>query len=179
NSSCSGKICSQLCLPKPNNKYVCACGDDLELDPKTGKCKCVGGLITLKNGTCIRQAGKSCAAHEFPCRNGRCIPFDLKCDFHNDCGDYSDEDTGCDGMKVCNDKQFHCPGGQCIPVNYVCDGDKDCEDGYDEKPCKNRTRCPQGKFRCGDGVCIPRNARCDGDRDCKDNSDEHLCPGFG
>ena len=52
NSSCTGVKCSQLCLPKPNNTHVCTCGDGLELDPKTKKCKCLGGLITLKNGTC-------------------------------------------------------------------------------------------------------------------------------
>ena len=52
--SCSTNKCTQLCLPKPNKKKVCACADDQMLDVKTKKCKCIGGLTTLKNGTCKR-----------------------------------------------------------------------------------------------------------------------------
>lgn len=32
---------------------------------------------------------------EFFCANGRCIPGSNKCDFYDDCGDSSDEDTSC------------------------------------------------------------------------------------
>lgn len=38
---------------------------------------------------------KSCENDEFTCNNGLCIPEIQRCDFNNDCGDASDEDTTC------------------------------------------------------------------------------------
>lgn len=34
-----------------------------------------------------------CTKDEFKCSNGHCIPLNLACDGHNDCGDDSDENS--------------------------------------------------------------------------------------
>ncbi|XP_028406957.1 sortilin-related receptor-like [Dendronephthya gigantea] len=177
-SSCSGIKCSQLCFPKPNNQYACECGDDFEPDSKTKECRCKGGLITMKNGTCYKPSGKSCAPDEFLCKNNFCIPMNMRCDWNNDCGDLSDEE-GCGGQSICNNNKtlFACPGGRCIPRDNLCDGEKDCQDGADENICKNRTACPiPSDFRCKNGQCVDQTAKCNGDYDCQDHSDEKNCP---
>ena len=47
----------------------------------------------------INIAGKTCAPHEFSCNNGYCVPLDLKCDWHDDCGDNSDEELDCGKLR--------------------------------------------------------------------------------
>ena len=109
-SSCSGVKCSQLCLPKPNNQHVCACGDDFEPDPRTKECRCTGGLITMKNGTCkkpckstdlgrvfIHHISIALKAHEQAVFNLKI--FDIRKYFHA-CNFRQYNDTGRKNLKI-------------------------------------------------------------------------------
>lgn len=35
----------------------------------------------------------NCAAHQFACKNGNCVPTSSRCNENNDCGDGSDEES--------------------------------------------------------------------------------------
>jgi len=49
---------------------------------------------------CLFTVTQTCKPDvEFSCTNGRCIPFVWRCDYDDDCGDYSDEPEQC-GMKL-------------------------------------------------------------------------------
>ena len=72
------------------------------------------------------------------CVNSMCVSEDLRCDYINDCGDYSDELDGC----ICDPSyEFDCTTGGCINDTWICDGEKDCFDGSDEAEsfCGNET----------------------------------------
>ena len=73
----------------------------------------------------------TCAASQFACENGRCIPNIWKCDSENDCGDGSDEGPFC--AEKTNTWDFTCNNQRCIPKSWICDGDDDCLDNSDEE----------------------------------------------
>ena len=54
------------------------------------------------------------------------IPFEKRCDLHDDCSDRSDELNCCFDIKNLN--YCECSSGECIPAGYSCD-DKEC--GYE------------------------------------------------
>ncbi|XP_028406976.1 sortilin-related receptor-like isoform X2 [Dendronephthya gigantea] len=143
NSSCSGVKCSQLCLPKSNNKHVCACAEDFELDSKTNECRCKGGLITMKNGTCKRARNKTnnCPEGDFPCPEGRCIPPKYVCNDVKDCIDGYDESVDvCNGTKCQIENKFRCDDGKCVKKGAKCNGQYECDDHSDEQYCASPRR---------------------------------------
>ena len=89
-----------------------------------------GGRFLCSGDPCNLEP--PCKSDEYMCNNGQCIPSHWKCDGHNDCIDYSDED---DCIQICNNQEFQCPDGICIPNSFLCDGQHDCFGGIDELNC--------------------------------------------
>ncbi|XP_055910424.1 putative vitellogenin receptor [Eupeodes corollae] len=123
---------------------------------------------------------KKCHAHQFGCKNGRCIDLSSICNGFDDCGDRSDE-TQCkktddEGAKpACGSNMFQCASGTCISKSWECDGHVDCVDGSDEHiNCTVKT-CTNGMYKCNIGYCIDEKLVCDGHNDCGDKSDELNC----
>lgn len=77
-----------------------------------------------------------CAADEFSCSNGVCIPLSKRCNQRADCVDESDE-RNCPPYSPCAamNGRFRCDNGRCIRVSWVCDRTDDCGDGSDERGC--------------------------------------------
>ncbi|XP_072025071.1 uncharacterized protein [Amphiura filiformis] len=123
------------------------------------------GAVT-DGGTLNVMTPVDCAANEYTCADGlTCIPEDYRCDYLDDCEDFSDElDCECNPMT-----DFQCVSGGCVNSTWRCDGEEDCYDGSDEQNC---TECAEGGYLCGNGNCIPEEFRCDYFDDCEDNSDE-------
>ncbi|XP_016840986.1 sortilin-related receptor, L(DLR class) A repeats-containing-like isoform X2 [Nasonia vitripennis] len=169
NKCANNTLCSHICLGAPNDGYVCLCPDGMVM--QDGKCMCPGGVTPYANSTCPRVAN-SCAANQFACDSGVCIPEFWKCDGDNDCGDHSDENY-CNKVK-CQPNTFTCDGEKCIPRYWVCDLDRDCKDGKDEMNC-TYSNCTDSQFRCDNGRCISHRWLCDGEDDCRDGSDEKNC----
>ncbi|NXJ85431.1 LRP1 protein, partial [Trogon melanurus] len=114
---------------------------------------------------------RTCEPYQFRCKNNRCVPGRWQCDYDNDCGDNSDEES-CT-PRPCSESEFSCANGRCIAGRWKCDGDHDCADGSDEKDCT--PRCEFDQFQCKNGHCIPMRWRCDADADCMDGTDEENC----
>uniref|UniRef100_A0A673BR27 EGF-like domain-containing protein n=1 Tax=Sphaeramia orbicularis TaxID=375764 RepID=A0A673BR27_9TELE len=170
--------------PTSHNTYNCtsSCqqfnGGCSHICPSGPECQCPhqGKWYLANNGKdCIKDTGKpfhTCAAIDFTCDNGRCVPLGYTCDYTDDCGDNSDE-RGCP-FPTCNPTtEFTCASGRCISAAFVCDGHNDCRDNAtsDEINCPGRT-CAPNQFRCDEGKCIPESWVCDDFRDCKDGTDE-------
>ena len=49
----------------------------------------------MQNVICYIPANNTCAANQFKCLSGRCIPYVWYCDSDYDCGDKSDEPPEC------------------------------------------------------------------------------------
>ena len=62
-------------------------------------CTCTGGRFLCSGDPCNLEP--PCKQNEFMCNNGQCIPSHWRCDGHNDCIDYSDEDN-C--IQICNEQ---------------------------------------------------------------------------
>ncbi|XP_063629182.1 LOW QUALITY PROTEIN: prolow-density lipoprotein receptor-related protein 1-like [Cydia splendana] len=114
----------------------------------------------------------------FRCADGRCIPGRWRCDFEDDCGDFSDE-LHCE-PRNCSETEFRlvlffrCADGRCIPGRWRCDFEDDCGDFSDELHCEPRN-CSETEFRCSNGECIRGALRCSGAAECADGSDETGC----
>lgn len=89
-----------------------------------------------------------CPNDKFPCNNGECIQQSLFCDGLADCGDKTDEPTGCGG--ACGKHEFRCANRRCIAKSRVCNGMDNCGDMSDELNCPNvRTSW----------FCLPKNQK--------------------
>ena len=78
--------------------------------------------------SCIVFYPIACPEGRYRCPDGDCIFEIFRCDYLDDCGDFSDElDCVCD-----LDNEFQCYGGGCVNTTWVCDGEQDCADGSDE-----------------------------------------------
>ena len=62
-------------------------------------CTCTGGRFLCSGDPCNLEP--PCKQNEYMCNNGQCIPSHWRCDGHNDCIDYSDEDN-C--IQICNEQ---------------------------------------------------------------------------
>ncbi|KAL5515296.1 hypothetical protein EMCRGX_G000447 [Ephydatia muelleri] len=91
-------------------------------------------------GCCIAN-GASCSSSQFSCNNGNCISSSLTCNYHDDCGDNSDE-FGCG---YCSSYQFRCFNGQCVDSTKACNRNYDCTDNSDESLCSYT--CTYGSVR--------------------------------
>jgi len=78
----------------------------------------------------------SCAANEFTCNDGACIPETWQCDAINDCSANEDE-ANCEGEGggACAANEFACNDGLCISETWQCDAIVDCAGGEDEMGC--------------------------------------------
>jgi hypothetical protein len=157
-----------------------ACGDacvDTSDDPQNcGGCgiEC-SGTQPCQNGTC------GCAASQFTCDTGQCIPLNYVCDDDSDCGDGSDEDD-CG----CTPQQFACNNGSCVAQSDVCDDQNDCGDGSDPGFFGTNDGCDCGcgvvdpdcssasssacEYCSNTGSCNPPNAGCPGEIDPSNNA---------
>ncbi|XP_049881516.1 vitellogenin receptor-like [Pectinophora gossypiella] len=178
NRDLSQRFCScqtnEVCM-LDENSGTSICRQAVDIEDPTG----CGGLCALETEACQlvdRARGVrvcrlltlvTCAAHEWRCRNGLCVPAEARCDGSIQCYDRSDEMLcECDLTK-----QFRCGHHiSCFPNTKLCDGVIDCWDGFDEFNCT--TECPENQFTCTDGQCIVQSRFCDGLADCADSSDE-------
>ncbi len=115
-----------------------------------------------------------CAADEFECDSGQCVPATAVCDGVWSCWSGEDED-GC-GL-ICQSNQVPDCNGTCTFASWLgdndCDPVLDCEaTGWDDGDCV----CGAHDFECSDGECVPESAVCDGGWDCWDGGDESACP---
>lgn len=77
----------------------------------------------------------SCAANQWTCGDGACIPADWRCDgVYSDCSAGEDE-MGCGAGGGCAADQWACNDGSCIPAAWHCDVYVDCPAGEDEMGC--------------------------------------------
>ncbi|XP_006902182.1 PREDICTED: low-density lipoprotein receptor-related protein 2 [Elephantulus edwardii] len=157
--------CSHICAPGPHGP----------------ECQCPAGghwYLANNNKHCIVDNGTRCAASEFTCFNGHCIPEEWKCDNDVECGDGSDELESVCAFHTCSSTSFTCANGRCVQYHYRCDHYNDCGDNSDEAGCLFRPCNASTEFACNNGRCISLSYVCNGINNCYDNgtSDERNCP---
>lgn len=120
----------------------------------------------------------TCAADQFQCNLGNCIPASKKCDHVPDCYDNSDEQ---DCVWVCDEtREFKCAHtGKCITLEQRCDGTLNCGDFDDSDEMECGGVCGDRQFHCSRSTtgrpCISAKWRCDGVQDCANGEDEANC----
>ncbi|XP_071493575.1 G-protein coupled receptor GRL101-like [Diadema antillarum] len=199
--------------------YDCELGQDEAIslcNCAANEFKCTNSCIPIEQRCdlscdCEDDCADSKGCDVFPClpvyvkcKNHLCIPHDMWCNFINDCGDNSDEET-C-AHRSCWKGEFSCANGQCVSTWFVCDGVRDCIDGSDEARCthddfihcdgkrvfwqewcdgdvdcldteldETNCTCAQDEYRCPNGKCLRPSVRCNGVCDCKSCQDEVDC----
>lgn len=78
--------------------------------------------------------------HYFPCRDGRFLPADHRCNFKMECL-HGDDEIGCE-TPICDERlHFQCDSGECVESNRRCDNLYDCWDKTDEIGCGKYSNC--------------------------------------
>uniref|UniRef100_A0A669DX38 Low density lipoprotein receptor-related protein 8, apolipoprotein e receptor n=1 Tax=Oreochromis niloticus TaxID=8128 RepID=A0A669DX38_ORENI len=131
--------------------------------------------MIMLNVSVLYTAKKTCAATDFTCKNGQCLPARWRCDGEVECADGSDEADSICSRQTCPPEKFDCGGAasKCVSLSWRCDGERDCENGADEE--QYAKACPSKDFQCRNGKCVAPIFVCDGDDDCGDASDEEKC----
>ena len=119
-----------------------------------------------------------CDRDEFSCRNGACIPLSQKCDFFDQCGDFSDE-MGCGKSQLAIFFWFlffflllFC----FVDFSLL---DKEIILGLTIMKCFI-SDCGDETFKCNStGICIDESYVCDGFFDCHGRDDEKSCSETG
>ncbi|XP_036070280.1 low-density lipoprotein receptor-related protein 2 isoform X3 [Oryzias melastigma] len=114
---------------------------------------------------------RGCLDSDWMCRNGICIPKELRCNQENDCMDNSDEDD----CGACGEGSMLCPEGKCVSPEDMCDGQLHCSDGSDEPTtCGHICSMNNGgcSHRCTDESW---GSRCDCPAGFKLSSDGAIC----
>ena len=144
-------------------------------------CTCTGGRFLCSGDPCNLEP--PCKPNEFMCNNGQCIPSHWKCDGHNDCIDYSDEDN-C--IQICNEQGLVL---KFSPKKYFSKKfwQKNINSVKNNFPKKllstkniswgKKFKTNYQEFQCPDGICIPKSFLCDGQHDCFGGIDELNCTG--
>ncbi|XP_076069254.1 G-protein coupled receptor GRL101-like [Oratosquilla oratoria] len=113
----------------------------------------------------------------FACRDGRCVPPQLRCDLKDDCLNGEDEVDCEHAASTCGEGEWPCrKSGGCVPTRHLCDLVFHCRDKTDEMFCEGH-RCEEGSARCHTGHCLDPVLWCDHFPDCPDASDELHCGG--
>ncbi|OQV21780.1 Prolow-density lipoprotein receptor-related protein 1 [Hypsibius exemplaris] len=153
--------CSEQCYPSENGTVAV--------------CYCFNNRTVLADGVSCEVGTVRCAADQFRCGSGKCIPLLLTCDMKRHCDDGTDEDVEYCTYRTCPAGFISCKTSRkCVPEALRCNRRDECGDGTDEIACV----CDDSEFRCkSTGDCIKTEYRCDGEQDCGDSSDEIGCHG--
>ena len=106
----------------------------------------------------------NCPKGHFLCTNKKCVNGLAMCDGNDDCGDNSDETTGCTGklfnLSFCiihlYNTQTIIKTLPLIRLRYIM----------------LLGNCPLHHFQCKNKRCVPHSKICNANNDCGDNSDE-------
>ncbi|XP_042874255.1 G-protein coupled receptor GRL101-like isoform X2 [Penaeus japonicus] len=130
------------------------------------------GNVVTEEYNCPTNKSQPCKEGYFACKDGRCLPANLRCDRKVDCL-HGDDELLCPRTE-CQEGEWQCESGQCIRLENRCDLGFHCLDKSDEMNCDNHT-CGKGYRQCQTGQCLLEEFWCDHFPDCFDHSDEKRC----
>ena len=118
-------------------------------------------IFNIPNFNNLENLISNCPPSHFQCGNKQCIRSNMMCNGEDDCGDNTDETTGCNGRY-----SFYTSGPQkCCRFWNICI--------LNSVSCYFYLgTCPDTAFRCHNKRCVQYSRLCDGINDCLDNSDE-------